>query len=88
MSRFEIHRASDDGTSFGSFPHSRTVFLIILRAEGQEIFEGISLASSRHGRVIESEEWAYLCNSRISSNRRPDGVVHVTKADALAHPEE
>ena len=32
-------------------------------------------------RVIESEELAYLCNSRISSNRRreqsvPEGLVH------------
>jgi hypothetical protein len=44
MSRFEIHRASDAGASFGSFPHSRTAFLI-LPAEGQEIFEGMSFAS-------------------------------------------
>ena len=47
MSRFEIHRASDAGPSFGSFPHSRTAFLLILRAEGQEIFEGMSFAYSR-----------------------------------------
>ena len=47
MSRFEIHRASDARASFGSFPHSRSAFLIILGAQGQEIFEGMSFAYSR-----------------------------------------
>ena len=47
MSWFEIHRASDAGASFGSIPHSRTAFLIILQAEGQEIFEGMSFAYPR-----------------------------------------
>ena len=53
MSRFEIHRASDAGTLFGSFPHSRTTFLIVLRAEGQEILRAYLLPIQDLDRVIE-----------------------------------
>ena len=47
MSRVEIHQASDAAASSGSFPHSRTAFLIVLGVEGQEIFEGMSFAYLR-----------------------------------------